>query len=113
MNASNCHSKPNGRNYEKVHDWVIGMAADDDADIETSGKRDAGDMCSTKLRTAADALTAQGLVVEENYVLPDGLPADVQFICGEFWIGIADCQAAQDRQFRRDSQLRADNLGIP
>src|SRR6516165_8685036 len=27
--------------------------------------------------------------------------------------GIADCQAAQDRQFRGDSQLRADDLGIP
>jgi len=57
-------------------------------------------------------LVSQELVVEENHVLPDGLPADVQFICGEFWIGIADCQAAQDRQFRRDSQLRADDLGI-
>jgi hypothetical protein len=39
-----------------------------------------------------------GLVVDENHVLPDGLPADVQLICGEFWIGIANCQAAQDRQ---------------
>src|SRR6516162_277228 len=28
-------------------------------------------------------------------------------------IGIADRQAAQDRQFRGDSQLRADELGIP
>ena len=54
-----------------------------------------------------------GLVVEENHVLRDGLPADVQFICGEFWIGIANCQTAQDRQFRRDSQLRADDLGVP
>ena len=54
-----------------------------------------------------------GLVVDENHVLPDGLPADVQFICGEFWIGIANCQTAQDRQFRRDSQLRADDLGVP
>jgi len=32
---------------------------------------------------------------------------------GEVWVGVADRQAAQDRQFRRDGQLRADDLGIP
>ena len=53
-----------------------------------------------------------GLVVEEDHVLSDGFPADMQFICGEFWIGIADSQAAQDRQFHRDGQLRANDLGI-
>jgi hypothetical protein len=29
------------------------------------------------------------LVVEEHYVLPDGLPADVQLIGGEVRVGIA------------------------
>lgn len=54
-----------------------------------------------------------GLAVEEHHVLPDGLAADVQAIGGEVWVGVADRQAAQNRQFRRDSQLRADDLGIP
>jgi hypothetical protein len=38
-----------------------------------------------------------GLVVEEHHVLLDGLAADVQLIGGEVWVGIADCQTAQDR----------------
>jgi hypothetical protein len=37
-----------------------------------------------------------GLVFEENHVLLDGLAADVQLIGGEVWVGIADCQTAQD-----------------
>ena len=54
-----------------------------------------------------------GSVVEEHHVLLDGLAADVRLIGGEVWVGVADRQAAQDRHFRRDRELRADDLGIP
>src|SRR5262249_39763134 len=53
------------------------------------------------------------LAVEEYHVLFDILAADVQLIGCEVWVGVTDRQAAQNRQFRRDSQLRADDLGIP
>jgi len=53
------------------------------------------------------------LVVEENHILPEGLAADVQLIGGEFRVGIANCQAAQDRQFGRDSELRGQSPDIP
>src|SRR5262245_2574899 len=52
-------------------------------------------------------------VVEERHVLLDGLALDVQAIGGEVRVGVADRQPAQDRQFRGDSELRADNLGVP
>jgi hypothetical protein len=54
-----------------------------------------------------------GLAVEEHHVLPDGLAVDVQLIGGEVWVGVADRQASQNRQFRRDSQLCADDFRIP
>src|SRR5262245_9643535 len=54
-----------------------------------------------------------GLAIEEHHILLDGLAANVQLIGGEVWVGVADRQAAQNRQFRRDSQLCADDLGIP
>jgi hypothetical protein len=53
------------------------------------------------------------LAVEENRVLPDRLAADFQLVGGEIGVGIADRQAAQDRQLLRDVQLRADDLRIP
>src|SRR6516165_1113307 len=56
---------------------------------------------------------SRGSVVEEHHVLPDGLAADVQLVGGEVWVGVADRQTTQDRQFRRDGQLRANDLGIP
>lgn len=42
------------------------------------------------------------LIVEEHHVILEGRAADAQFIGGEVWVGVADCHAAQDRQFRRD-----------
>jgi hypothetical protein len=54
-----------------------------------------------------------GLAIEEHHILLDGRAANVQLIGGEVWVGVADRQAAQNRQFRRDSQLCADDLGIP
>jgi hypothetical protein len=47
-----------------------------------------------------------GSVVDEHHVLLDGLAAGVQLIGGEVRIGVADRQAAQDRKFGRDRQLR-------
>jgi hypothetical protein len=52
------------------------------------------------------------LAVEENRVIPDGLAADFQLVGGEIGVGIADRQAAEDRQLLRDFQLRADDLRI-
>ena len=44
---------------------------------------------------------------------PIGSRAMSSLFAGISGIGIADWQAAQDRQFRGDSQLRADELGVP
>jgi hypothetical protein len=56
---------------------------------------------------------AAELAVKEHHVLLDVLAADVQAIGGEVRVGVANRQAAQNRQFRRDSQLRADDFRIP
>ena len=53
------------------------------------------------------------LAVHEHHVLFDGLAADVQLIGREVGVGVSDRQTAQNRKFRRDSQLRADDFGIP
>jgi hypothetical protein len=53
------------------------------------------------------------LAVEENRVLPDRRAADFQLVGGEIGVGIADRQAAQDRQLLRNVQLRADDFRIP
>ena len=47
-----------------------------------------------------------GLESQEHHALPDSLAADVQLIGSEVWVGVTDRQAAQNRQFRRDSELR-------
>jgi hypothetical protein len=56
---------------------------------------------------------AAELAVKEHHVLLDGLTADVQAIGGEVRVGVANRQAAQNREFRRDSQLRPDRFRIP
>ena len=45
-------------------------------------------------------------------MLFDGVAPDVQFVGREVWVGIADGQAAYDREFRRDAQLGSDDVGI-
>ena len=52
------------------------------------------------------------LVVEEHDMLFDRVAPDVQFVGQEVWVGIADGQAAYDRELRRDAQLGSDDVGI-
>ena len=53
-----------------------------------------------------------GSVVDEHHVFLDGRTADVKLVGGEVGIRVAYRQPAQDRQFRRDCQLLANDLGI-
>ena len=65
------------------------------------------------LRFKRSTSAGRVLTIERHHVLPHGLTANVQLIGGELWVGVADRQAAQNRQFRRDSELRANDLRIP
>jgi transposase len=53
------------------------------------------------------------LAVHEHHVLFDRLAANVQLIGRKVWVWVSDRQTAQNRKFRRDIQLRADDFGIP
>ena len=67
--------------------------------------------CKAAVRLCCLSEFSPGSVVEEHDVLLDGLAADVQLIGGEVRLGVADRQAAQDRQFRRDRELRGRSRG--
>ena len=60
----------------------------------------------------AASVFSPGLVVEEHDMLFDRVAPDVQFVGQEVWVGIADGQAAYDRELRRDAQLGSDDVGI-
>jgi hypothetical protein len=73
----------------------------------------------TGFRTASSSFPGSQLSFDRFALTsPRRLPqspgaVDVQAIGGEVRVGVANCQAAQNRQFRRDSQLRPDGLRIP
>ena len=59
----------------------------------------------------AASVFSPGLVVEEHDMLFDRVAPDVQFVGREVWVGIADGQAAYDRELRRDARLGSDDVG--
>ena len=59
--------------------------------LAAAGIRVAGQRCER-------GNTAARRSPEKNHILPDGLAPVVQFICREFWIGIADSSLARVRR---------------